>query len=113
MYYLGHFAVLGLFGVPMRNVQWVPALGHDRAMRYRILTVGRGVTPPQGDGVVIYRKLSNPRVPKIMLEGGLCRESERAIAVRCQAPRAFLALDVFKNVITISAQIKMWTPMPI
>ena len=29
---------------------------------------------PQGDGVVIYRKLSNPRVPKIMLEGGLCRE---------------------------------------
>ena len=24
---------------------------------------------PQGDGVVIYRKLSNPRVPKIMLEG--------------------------------------------
>ena len=37
---------------------------------------------PQGDGVVIYRKLSNPRVPKIMLEGGLCRESERAIAAR-------------------------------
>ena len=36
---------------------------------------------PQGDGVVIYRKLSNPRVPKIMLEGGLCRESERPIAV--------------------------------
>ena len=26
--YLGHFAVLGLFGVPMRSVQWVPALGH-------------------------------------------------------------------------------------
>ena len=37
---------------------------------------------PQGDGVVIYRMLSNPRVPKIMLEGGLCRESERPIAVQ-------------------------------
>ena len=36
---------------------------------------------PQGNAVVIYPKLSNPGVPKIMIEGGLCRESERAIAV--------------------------------
>ena len=35
----------------------------------------------QGDGTVHVRTLSNPRVPKIMIEGGLCRESERAIAV--------------------------------
>ena len=26
-----------------QTVQWVPALGHDRAMRYRILTLVRGV----------------------------------------------------------------------
>jgi hypothetical protein len=34
--------------------------------------------------------LSNPRVPKIMLEGGLCRESERAIAAArsSSSPRA-------------------------
>ena len=32
-----------------------------------------GAAPgPQGDGVVIYRMLSNPRVPKIMLKGSLC-----------------------------------------
>ena len=33
-------------------------------------------------GTIPYRGghlLSNPRVPKIMLEGGLCRDSERAI----------------------------------
>ena len=35
---------------------------------------------PQGEGTPHVRKLSNPRVPKIMLEGGLCMESERAIA---------------------------------
>ena len=34
---------------------------------------------PQGEGTPHVRKLSNPRVPKIMLEGGLCRESERPI----------------------------------
>ena len=36
-----------------------------------------GNTPPwapQGDGTPHDRMLSNPRVPKIMLEGGLCRE---------------------------------------
>jgi hypothetical protein len=36
---------------------------------------------PQGDGVVIYRMLSNPRVPKIMLPYSLCSTSERPIAV--------------------------------
>jgi hypothetical protein len=34
---------------------------------------------PQGDGVVIYRMLSNPRVPKIMLKGSRCSTSERPI----------------------------------
>ena len=29
---------------------------------------------PQGDGTAHIQMLSNPRVPKIMLEGGLCRE---------------------------------------
>jgi hypothetical protein len=36
---------------------------------------------PQGEGTPHVRKLSNPRVPKIMLEGGLCSTSERPIAV--------------------------------
>ena len=35
---------------------------------------------PQGDGTAHVQMLSNPRVPKIMLEGGLCSTSERPIA---------------------------------
>ena len=37
---------------------------------------------PQGDAAPNYDKLSNPRVPKIMLEGGLCSTSERPITAR-------------------------------
>ena len=35
---------------------------------------------PQGDGTAHVQMLSNPRVPKIMLEGGLCSTSERPIS---------------------------------
>ena len=44
----------------------------------------------QGDGVVIYRMLSNPRVPKIMLPYSLCSTSERPIAAllyNCSVPQ--------------------------
>jgi hypothetical protein len=37
-------------------------------------------------GFVIYRMLSNPRVPKIMLKGSLCSTSERPIAAHASRP---------------------------
>jgi hypothetical protein len=37
-------------------------------------------TAARVSGAPHVQMLSNPRVPKIMLEGGLCRESERPIA---------------------------------
>jgi hypothetical protein len=39
-------------------------------------------------GFVIYRMLSNPRVPKIMLKGSLCSTSERPIAVHVSSHRS-------------------------
>ena len=56
---------------------------------------------PQGEGTAHVTKASNPRVPKIMLEGrGLCRESERAIAVAARAVLYFGARIVIS--VTIS-----------
>ena len=57
---LGLFCSFGLFGVPMRSVQWVPALGHDRAMRYRRAELhGSFLGPTLGGGCLEHGTLGS------------------------------------------------------